>query len=215
MKRLNKTQLNNKGFSLIETLVVLAIMGVVAILVGGLMVTGSKMYAGETARADIQNDIQFVNTKIQKTLMEATSLVVMVDSGVQYVMTGELDGTNEWTAESNPNGTAKAIIVYENHVYITDRYYAPDVIKAVDTDSDLKGYEMTEYLEKGTFSVSLQNTIEGSGSDTKTEAPVVVKIAYQMNKNNKTSKTSYEVALRNSDVIKNISINGQSIKVEK
>lgn len=223
MKRLirkNKKKLDNQGFSLVELLVAMALVGVITLLLGAMMSNGSIWFAGETSKADLQNDIQTINTKIQKTLMEATVVSISEDaSGVQYILTGEWEAATEtkagsWKTETNPNGTARAIIVYKNKLYIADKYYTPTQV--VD-GSISKGYEVTSNLEEGTFNAVLTyDTEDGDGNkkavsvdisniaSAKVEAlgekhsEATMKISYGMLKNKRKSKSSYEVTLRNS-----------------
>lgn len=197
---MEQRKLNNKGFSMVELLVAMALAGIVAILVGSLMITSSKSYSVETARAELYNDIQFANTKLQKVLMEATTLHVETKESVTYVLTGEWDdAAGAWTSDSNPNGTAKAVIIYENHLYITDAYYTPDEVKA----GNMKGYEVIDVIDKDTtFSVMIKNQVLDYASGVyDIEGPVVVEVQYQVASQKQTSKSSFDVVLRNSDVI--------------
>ena len=202
---------NNKGFSLIELLVTMAISGVIVILTASLVMNGSKWYTGETAKSDMQNDIQTVNTKIQKSLMEATALTVKKESNVSYILTGQWDAVNgKWTDDSNQNGTARAIIFYENRIYITDKYYeVSDVI----ANKIPEGYEFSKYLDS--VSITLKNdiaTVEGGKNEI--EGPVGVNIQYRMKKNKKTTSTDFDVSLRNSSSISQILVNGKNIIVK-
>lgn len=207
MKAEQKRKVNNQGFTLVELLVAMAISGIIAILIGNLIINSSKWYAGETAKSDMQNELQNINTKLRNILQEATSLTIREENGVTYVLTGELDASKNWTMDSNPNGTARAIMVYKNRLYITDKYYTPtDVIN----EKISKGYLDSSYLKEGSFTVQLENTVVNK----ETTAPLMVRVAYQMERNKKTTKTDYKVTLRNSATISTIHIGSQDITVK-
>ncbi len=201
------SKMNNKGFSIVEVLVSVALAGMIAILAGGLMISGSKSYQAEIAKSNLQNSIQFANAKISKALMEATTLKMYEDSGVLYVLTGEwqegdADIPAGWSTTSNPNGTAKAIIISDEHLYITDKLYAPS-----DVDSEaLRGYEVTENMEFILLNIAFKNEItkDDSTGVYSMKGPIVVEVFYELKSEDQRSRSSFEVVLRNSDVIKSV-----------
>ncbi len=209
-------QSNNKGFTLLELMISIAIVGVISFLVGSLMMNGSRWYTGESSKADIQNDIQTVNTKVQKALMEATAITVKEQNGVTYILTGEwyedtASGTSGWVAESNPNSTARQIIAYKNKIYVTNTFYEPSAVIAGLVP---KGYEVSSNLKEGTFKAeAIYTAFEDTATSTlKLDSPVKVKISYSMTKRRKNSKTSYVVTLRNSGSL--ASINGVTVAAD-
>lgn len=222
MKHTNTKKLNNKGFTLVELLVVMAIMGVISILIISLVGNGLKMYTGETGKADVQNDIQMVNTKIQKTLMEATTLTIKNESSggknILYVLTGDWKTETDmygndisgWDTATNPNNTARAIIAYDKTVYIADKYYSPADVAAGNVS---KGYAISTNITSDTFKASLKNEVTG-GSTKMIEGPVVVHVEYKMDKNKSTSRSSYDVTLRNSSNIAGVTSGSDFLTME-
>lgn len=85
-------KLNNKGFTLVELLVSLAISGMVIILVAMLMTTSSNLFKEENDKINLQNELQMVDNFVTKTVMEAKTLyIISNDDGDQttYLYTGE------------------------------------------------------------------------------------------------------------------------------
>ena len=111
---------NNRGFSLIELLVAIAISGVVILMISFIMVQGTTLFKGESEVIDIQGELQIVRNQISEALMGAKSVVV-VDAGDDIIIyTGAVDPeTNMLVAENNGDGgtstvTTERIITYDS-----------------------------------------------------------------------------------------------------
>ena len=60
----------NKGFSLVELIVVIAIFSVVGIVVGGFLFTASRSYSLSANELELQDEAQLVANQIQEMLLE-------------------------------------------------------------------------------------------------------------------------------------------------
>ena len=66
----NEQNLNNKGFSLIELLVSIAIAGIVVVAAFSMVLYGMNRYAKSSKETKLQNEIQFVNNTISDAIKE-------------------------------------------------------------------------------------------------------------------------------------------------
>jgi hypothetical protein len=146
--------------------------------------------------------------------MEATVISVYKDSGVQYILTGEWDSdAGKWKESTNPNGTARAIIIYGGEddatasLYITDTYYEPGIVISGGIS---EGYKVSSNLKKDSFNAELEYTAESG----KVTSDIVAKISYEMLKNNKTSRSNYKVTLRNSSSITQVVESGSAVMLK-
>lgn len=108
----------NKGFSLVELIVVIAIFAVVGVVVGGFLLTANRSYAVSANELDIQEEAQLVANQMQEMILD-TSLGI----SYQYVVT-DATGTQlinymENDAATLPAGTLsqKDLYIYGNGYY--------------------------------------------------------------------------------------------------
>lgn len=110
----------NKGFSLVELIVVIAIFSVVGIVVGGFLFTASRSYSLSANELDLQEEAQLVANQIQEMLLDTSY-------GIAYQFVGlDEEGNNlikymENDAAALPEGS----IVSQKDLYIygKDQYY--------------------------------------------------------------------------------------------
>lgn len=108
----------NKGFSLVELIVVIAIFSVVGVVVGGFLVAASRSYSVSANELDIQEEAQLVANQMQEMILD-TSLGI----SYQYVVTdatgAELIDYMENDAAVLPAGdlTKKDLYIYGNGYY--------------------------------------------------------------------------------------------------
>ncbi|MCH5280691.1 MAG: prepilin-type N-terminal cleavage/methylation domain-containing protein [Lachnospiraceae bacterium] len=69
-EKLKGRKLNNRGFSLVELLVAMAILGVVSLTIYSFMMTGSRFYQRSSADADIQSEAQLVANTISDLIID-------------------------------------------------------------------------------------------------------------------------------------------------
>lgn len=65
-----KRKMNNKGFSLVEILVAMAILGVVSLAIYSFMNTGARLYQRTSSDADIQTEAQLVANSISDLIID-------------------------------------------------------------------------------------------------------------------------------------------------
>lgn len=70
---------NNKGFSLIELMVSVAIMSVVMLIATTMLTNASRFFEKQTAQVELQNEAQIITNYLTEAVMEA--------SGMEFVIT--------------------------------------------------------------------------------------------------------------------------------
>lgn len=73
---------NEKGITLVELLVVLAIGGIIMALVMGILGNGQNQHRSQTAKADQLNDVRYAAKVITKEIRKADKVVVVNSSSL-------------------------------------------------------------------------------------------------------------------------------------
>lgn len=76
---------NNKGFSLVELLVSFAILGVVSVLIGIIMTSGSRMFASNRARLSLQYKSQVISSQIHTYIQNCNGGLAVDSNGDLYI----------------------------------------------------------------------------------------------------------------------------------
>lgn len=66
---------DNKGITLVEILVGIAIMGVVATMIAAIMTSGTNYFRKQSSALDLQNEAQLVSTSMTAAVLEGESFV--------------------------------------------------------------------------------------------------------------------------------------------
>lgn len=69
----SRKKLNNKGFSLVEVLVVVAMSSILASLVVVIMTNSSTFFRKQSTQIDLSNESQIVTSQLNEAFMEATA----------------------------------------------------------------------------------------------------------------------------------------------
>ncbi len=80
---IEKMKQDQKGLSLVELVVAIAILAIVATAIAGFMVTGSRSYASTSSEVNIQYESQLTTNQISDLLIDATE-------GISYEIDGSL-----------------------------------------------------------------------------------------------------------------------------
>lgn len=126
---------NNKGLSLVEVLIVMAISTVVMLLATSLIVNSSRMYSRESNTIDVQNEAQLIMNNLNEALMEANKLEVTHNSNSTLVILGTRTSDNKSETKS-----------YCRHLFFNgDKKFLGLIVAASQFDAGAVG---NEYLEK-------------------------------------------------------------------
>lgn len=180
---------NQKGFSLVELVIVIAILGVLGIAVFGLFTTGAHSYRDVGDDSDIQNEAQLTVNQIENLVVDTTNALtysytaggtttkVLSDNGI-----GEVDG--------------KTLTVYDKDaIYIIDWNKADKKIYLQKNEIDDTGtvtatgdrVEMAKNVSD--FSVSLEKA--------KAKSKVYIKVDFKSSDGRKGYSASKQISLRN------------------
>ena len=100
----------NKGFSLVELIVVIAIFSVVGVVIGGFLLAANRSYAVSANELDIQEEAQLVANQMQEMILD-TSFGI----SYQYVVT---DDTGTELIDYMENDAATLPAVTERFIYL-------------------------------------------------------------------------------------------------
>lgn len=155
----------NKGFTLVELLVAVAILSVVLVSITSMMVTGSKSFAKGNADAEMQREAQLVVDQIE-------DMVIDTNGGVDFVATAqqkELVLYNKIPDGAGSYNYTKEVVTW-NKAEETIRYSKYDVAY----NNDTKTYEPTgtpicenDLLAEGVrdFDVDVSDTVDEYNAD--------------------------------------------------
>ncbi|MEA4966118.1 MAG: type II secretion system protein [Oscillospiraceae bacterium] len=82
---------NNRGFTLVELVVALAILGILSAAVIGFVSTGASAYRSVSASVNLQTESQLCMNQIQQYLIDCNGGVSFVDDSL-YILNREDDG---------------------------------------------------------------------------------------------------------------------------
>lgn len=199
MERMKSHKVNS-GFSLVELVVVIAIMGIIGAGIIGFMVTGLSSYRNVSNEADVANEAQLVMNQLE-------NLIVDCGYGLNYTYTtAEDEGGNVTTGfvetdASMPEDTAsKSITVYNLscRYVITFDGDAQTITYQKDTRNTDDDGNYTTGFTTGTASLMAENVTAFSASIDAKGSAVVVSLALTITEGEKSYSASQNITLRNS-----------------
>lgn len=193
-------KLNNKGMSLVELLIAIAIASVVSMLVVVMMTEGTSMFGKESKKIDLQNEIQVVENHLTDTFMEAKAINVVKCGEDVRIYTGKVNTTtNALMAEGSGESYTDCILTYkEDKLYITGTY--------METIPD--GYLLSENILDFSIDIatepssesSLVTNADGSQSSVTTyyyESPISVKLTMTVGTEDNNKEIDMIIKIRN------------------
>lgn len=175
-------KLNNKGFSLLEVLIAVAITGIVATLLATFITTGTRYFRKQSNSIDLQNMLQETSNKITDSLMEATSVRIKEQGGALWIYTGDFD-------EVEPKVKPKLILWVKSagEIYIMDY----NISSIADAD---EGYCMAKYVKD--FTIELDAKCQNPDTH-KWEQPLMFNVSISLENGDEAQADSKTTTLRN------------------
>lgn len=173
---------NNKGLSLLEVLIAVAITGIVATLLAVFISSGTGYFRKQSNSIDLQNMLQETSNKITDSLMEATSVRIKEQEGALWIYTGDFD-------EIEPKVKPKLILWIKSagEIYVMD--YDISSISGVD-----EGYCMAKYVKD--FTIQLDSKCQNPDTH-KWEQPLMFNVSISLENKDDVQADSKTTTLRN------------------
>ena len=201
--------MNNKGLSLIELVVALAISSLIITMLSALILNSMKSYNKQSLNADLQNESQVILNSLADSIMESTIIDLESNANKLLLYTGERDVNGLFTTS-----TGKCIS-WENGTTL----YRFDEDKSNMQPADMPGYIMSEYVKSITVTVDEscrkeKVEVDLAGNETTVvyyTNPIVLDIKLDIEKFKEKTTTTQKVRLRNT--LTSIKINGTTYEV--
>lgn len=192
---------NNKGFTLIEILVALAVSSVVITIVIAFISQGSRFYKTQSNTINLQNELQETSNVITDTLQEATYLSIISDSKNLEVYTGSYDIKEGKKLFTSDKGSSRYILRDGTGIYVFDKADLNYV-----TEKDKPGYRYSDNIEAITISVSDKCKTTVGESEVITQ-PVMLDVYIKVTHNDTSRFENKTITLRNK--IGSLKVNGE------
>lgn len=191
---------NNKGFTLIEVLVALAVSSVVITIVIAFISQGSRFYKTQSNTINLQNELQETSNVITDTLQEATYLKIASGNNALSVYTGSYKIVAGKKLFINEKGSSRYILRDGSGIYIYDKADTQYI-----TDKDKPGYRYSNNIEAITVSINDKCKTKVGNSKVITQ-PVMLDVYIKVTHNDTSRFENKTITLRNK--ISSLEING-------
>lgn len=191
---------NNKGFTLTEVLVALAVSSVVITIIIAFISQGSRFYKTQGNTINLQNELQETSNVITDALQEATYLKITSDNNALSVYTGAYKNVQGKRLFINEKGSSRYILRDGSGIYIYDKADTSYV-----ADKDKPGYRYSNNVEAITVSIS-DKCVTTVGSSKVITQPVMLDVYIKLTHNDTSRFENKTITLRNK--INSLEING-------
>lgn len=191
---------NNKGFTLTEVLVALAVSSVVITIVIAFISQGSRFYKTQSNTINLQNELQETSNVITDTLQEATYLKIASYNNALSVYTGSYKIVEGKKLFINEKGSSRYILRDGSGIYIYDKADTQYI-----TDKDKPGYRYSNNIEAITVSINDKCKTKVGDSKVITQ-PVMLDVYIKVTHNDTSRFENKTITLRNK--ISSLEING-------
>lgn len=197
---------NNKGFTLTEVLVALAVSSVVITIVIAFISQGSRFYKTQSNTINLQNELQETSNVITDTLQEATYLSITSNSKNLEVYTGSYDEIKEGKKLfTSVKGSSRYILRDGTGIYVFDKADTQYI-----TDKDKPGYRYSNNIEAITVSINEKCKTNVADSEVITQ-PVMLDVYIKVTHNDTSRFENKTITLRNK--IQSLEVNGELYQI--
>lgn len=199
------TKLNNKGMSLIELVIAIAIASVVSFLIVTMMVSSTTMFRQESSKIDVQNDLQVLQNQITDALREAKEINIVKCGDSIRIYTGAVNTTtNQLVAEPVAGGSVEkytdVIITYKDNVLYITSAYMEDIPKGYILSENVSDFDISisgspiGYTEDVTDSLGV---VSGTIYKEYYDNPITVNVSLKIGTGDKMKNADMTVQVRN------------------
>lgn len=196
---------NNKGFTLTEVLVALAVSSVVITIVIAFISQGSRFYKTQSNTINLQNELQETSNVITDTLQEATYLSIISNSKNLEVYTGSYEIKEEKKLFTSVKGSSRYILRDGTGIYVFDKADTQYI-----TDKDKPGYRYSNNIEAITVSINEKCKTNVADSEVITQ-PVMLDVYIKVTHNDTSRFENKTITLRNK--IQSLEVNGELYQI--
>ncbi|HAI91179.1 MAG TPA: hypothetical protein DCM21_01320 [Butyrivibrio sp.] len=196
---------NNKGFTLIEVLVALAVSSVVITIVIAFISQGSRFYKTQSNTINLQNELQETSNVITDALQEATYLKIASYNNALSVYTGSYKIVAGKKLFINEKGSSRYILRDGSGIYIYDKADTQYI-----TDKDKPGYRYSNNIEAITVSINEKCKTNVADSEVITQ-PVMLDVYIKVTHNDTSRFENKTITLRNK--IQSLEVNGELYQI--
>lgn len=196
---------NNKGFTLTEVLVALAVSSVVITIVIAFISQGSRFYKTQSNTINLQNELQETSNVITDTLQEATYLSITSNSKNLEVYTGSYEIKEEKKLFTSVKGSSRYILRDGTGIYVFDKADTGYI-----SEKDKPGYRYSNNIEEITVNISDKCKTEVADSEVITQ-PVMLDVYIKVTYNDTSRFENKTITLRNK--IQSLEVNGKLYQI--
>lgn len=196
---------NNKGFTLIEVLVALAVSSVVITIVIAFISQVSRFYKTQSNTINLQNELQETSNVITDALQEATYLKITSNNNALSVYTGSYKIVEGKKLFINEKGSSRYILRDGSGIYIYDKADMQYI-----TDKDKPGYRYSNNIEAITVSINDKCKTKVGDSKVITQ-PVMLDVYIKVTHNDTSRFENKTITLRNK--IQSLEVNGELYQI--
>ena len=182
---------NNKGFTLTEVLVALAVSSVVITIVIAFISQGSRFYKTQSNTINLQNELQETSNVITDALQEATYLRITSNKDNLAVYTGKYGNIKGKRLFLSDKGSSRYILRDGTGIYVFDKADTSYV-----TEKDKYGYRYSDNIEAITISISDKCKTK-VGTEQVIKQPIMLDVYIKVTHNNTSRFEKKTITLRN------------------
>ncbi len=196
---------NDKGFTLTEVLVALAVSSVVITIVIAFISQGSRFYKTQSNTINLQNELQEASNVITDALQEATFLSITSNSKNLEVYTGSYEIKDGKKLFTSVKGSSRYILRDGTGIYVFDKADTGYI-----TEEDKPGYRYSNNIEEITVNISDKCKTEVADSEVITQ-PVMLDVYIKVTHNDTSRFENKTITLRNK--IQSLEVNGELYQI--
>ena len=193
MKKVFEQLQENKGMSLLEILISVAISMIVMVVAATFISNGSIFFKKQSENIDVQKELMECSNKINDALLQSTdTLEINVGSAVNgaKIYTGSYDTMNN--KFTSGKGYARLIEWNSNN----QELYVMDVLQMSDAELK-KGYRMGQHVSNVAVSISDDCAVVQLDGSVRYEQPLILEVQVTITDKNETRSDYRVVTLRN------------------
>lgn len=210
--------MNNKGFSLVELIVSVAIMSLVMVIATTMMTNASNYFERQNARVEIQNESQLVTNHLSEAVMEATGMQFTYDESTgagTYILFSDDSKGNQRVMYYDYDKHSLYMVSYEKKKvadvltdgsWIADAYLISDEITSFHIDYDWGYSTSPEDINPSTEPSTEAGTDPADAPQKVVRNPIKVRITFTIAHNR--ASGDFEITADCRNTLEKITING-------